>query len=200
MSQWKWEESAGIPQEVCWRVSLSKVKTSEEVRPAKHCRISKAQRRPGGCCMALSHKSLVHCLQGSLFTPPKHHVSSEASALEKTSHALSCVCFIKTCFHKMASSKTLHGTTEFPKKPEISTLSLTFHLLWPLGFQESSTGECHWQSLFEQSGHIGLTSVSEKQLQGPGLSAKFPKFIFACWSCLSETDLSGAGFPQSASS
>lgn len=48
-------------------------------------------------------------------------------------------------FHKTPSRKTPHGTTEFPKKPDIFTLGLHFHLLWPLCFQGIFIGKCLWQ-------------------------------------------------------
>lgn len=39
MSQWKWQEVAGILQEVLWWISLCELTTSEEhLRPAKYCK------------------------------------------------------------------------------------------------------------------------------------------------------------------
>jgi len=45
----------------------------------------------------------------------KHHVCSHQNIL-------SCFCFNKTFSQKTVSRKTSYGTTEFPTKPEISTL------------------------------------------------------------------------------
>lgn len=92
--------------------------------------------------------------------------------------------------HNRVSKETRHFHFG-PSLPFAVAFGLSRDLYWKM----SLTG----QSLVDQSGHIRLTCSSEKELQGPSLSAMFIKSIFACWSCPSETDLSGAGFPQAAS-
>lgn len=138
MSQQKWQKSARTPQEVLWHVSLYKVKASEEAGPAK------PSWDQGSVPWRCNARATSHCLWGSIYAPSKSCVLSSICS-RKTSHALSCVCFAKISFHKTPSGKTSDGTTEFPKKPDIFTLGLNFHLLWPLGFQGIFTGKCLWQ-------------------------------------------------------
>jgi hypothetical protein len=99
MNQWKHQESAGIPRETRWHVSLYEVTINEEVKR---------------CVQVTSQGLWVSFILFPNITHPLKH------PLQQNIACLLNVCFSQTSSHKTAARKTSHDTTEFPKKPEIS--------------------------------------------------------------------------------
>lgn len=107
-------------------------------------RTREAQPRPGKCYMALQYKSNLSLFTGfhlcsfQIMCPLKHLLQENITC--------SLMCLLRqNIFSQDTFRKTSHGTTAFPKKPDIFTLGFNFHLLWPLGFQGIFTGKCLWQ-------------------------------------------------------
>lgn len=114
----KQPESAGIPREVLWCLSLYEATTNED------------QRRPVKFCKTNQCKSIVHCLWGSSYSLCKHQESSQVSASAK--HPLT----------RQLSEEHRHDTTESPKKPDISTSALWIWHTWSL--PQGMSSPCRW--------------------------------------------------------
>lgn len=105
MSQRKWLESVGTPQEILWCVS-------KQGRPAK----KQDQRSMAQCCNA---RATYHCLCGSIYTLCKHHAHSQASA--PTEHRMpSHMSTSAEHADKSASRKTSCVRTGFPRNQKFS--------------------------------------------------------------------------------
>jgi hypothetical protein len=104
----------------------------------------KTQQRPAKSGMAKQCYNVIHYLLGYIYTLSKHHMFSPVSALAKhrmlffffqaasreITHVHSQqnifphVCLNRTSFQLAVSRKISYDTTEYPKRPEISTFQM----------------------------------------------------------------------------